>query len=215
MTINGKWEWKKFLGKYYLKYEGRVFSIINTKKIYTNSYWDLFLPFIEMFNEPRVIMIGLGGGTTLYQVRKFFKNVHFETVEISMKSFEMASKFIDMKNEIVHICDGYDFVLSCSKTFDIIILDAYDSSGIPIKFLDKEFIDNIARILNNGGFFLINYALTIQARVRLKNFLNLLRTYFNVYLIGPTLIENNIVIVASKYEKNEIFEKLNKSKLRK
>ncbi len=208
-----KWEWKKFLWKYYLKCDGRVFSIINTRKIFTNSYWDIFLPFVEMFNSPRVLIIGLGGGTTIYQVRKLFKNVHIETVEICEKSVEMASRFIDIKNEIIHVMDGFDFVISSQDLYDLVILDAYDASGIPGKFLREEFIASANRILQKNGFFIINYALPLQGRAMLKNFIKTLGIYFHIYAIGPTLIENNMVIVATDLDKKIIMEKLKNSML--
>jgi spermidine synthase len=205
----GSWEWKKFLGKYYLKYNGKVFSIINTKKIFTNSYWDIFLPFISIYKEGRVLIIGLGGGTTIFQARALFKNVNIEAVDINKKSIEMSSRFIDVKNEKIYIMDGNDFVKNCKNRYDVIILDAYDDYFIPDQFLTDDFIFQVKRILNDNGLFLINYALTIVGRTKLKNFLKILRKYFKVYGIGPTALENNMVIIASnKYSSEEIINKM-------
>jgi len=65
-----QWKWKKFLWKYTLEYDGTVYSIINKKRIYTKGYWDVFLPFIAIFKSPEILMIGLGGGTVLYESNK-------------------------------------------------------------------------------------------------------------------------------------------------
>ncbi|MGC8985383.1 MAG: spermidine synthase [Thermoplasmata archaeon] len=208
-----RWTWKRFLGRYYLKCNDRVFSVIDPRRIYTGSYWDVFLPFISFFKDPKVLIIGLGGGTTIFQVRSLFKDVHIEAVDIDKRSMEMASKFLDMNKEIVHIIDGKDFVISCNDRFHVVILDAYDRYGIPEHFLKEDFVCSVKNILYPDGFFITNYALTLQDRLKLKNFIETLRRNFKVYRVGPTIIENNMVIVASSHDKEEIVKKIHENNI--
>ncbi len=215
MHNQDKWKWKKFLSKNVLEYDGTVYSIIDRKKVFVHGYWDLFIPFFYLFQNPNVLMIGLGGGTVLYEARKIFKNeIKIETVEINEKCVEMASKFIDLKNEKIIIGDGYDYVIKKSNSYDIIILDAYQERMIPEKFISEDFFLGSYNALKNDGLLLINYALNAYGLLKIGALKNYADEYFDLYSIGPTIIENNMIIVCSKnLEIDDIRKKFSTLKL--
>ncbi|MGC8662852.1 MAG: spermidine synthase [Thermoplasmata archaeon] len=195
----GKWKWKKFLWKHVLEYDGTVYSMINEKNVFAHGYWDLFIPFFYLFQNPDVLLIGLGGGTIIYEARKIFNDkVNIETVEIDEDSVKMASKFLKLKNEKITIGDGFDFVMGKINKYDIIILDAYEDRRIPQKFISENFFLGSYNALKEKGFLLINYALNGYGILKINDLKNFADEYFETFKIGTTIIENNMIIVCSK-----------------
>lgn len=199
MDEKGQWRWKKFLWKYTLEYDGTVYSVINRRRIFSGGYWDLFLPFIAIYEKPDVLMIGLGGGTVIFEARSVFHDsFNMDIVEISGESVKKAAEMINIENEKVIIGDGFEFLLRNNKKYDLIILDAYRDRRIPEKFISQDFFLASFNSLKDNGILLVNYALNIYGRVKLKDFRIFAGEYFNTFRIGPTLIEENIIVVCSK-----------------
>ncbi|MGC8715500.1 MAG: spermidine synthase [Thermoplasmata archaeon] len=194
-----QWKWKKFFWKYTLEYDGTVYSIINKRRIFTKGYWDIFLPFLAIFKNPEILMIGLGGGTVLYESNKIFNgSFSMDIVEISQESVEKASEVIDLKNGNIIIGDGFEFLLKNNKKYDIIILDAYKDRKIPENFISENFFLAAFNSLKENGILLVNYALNAYGIMKIKDFKKYAEEYFLTFRIGPTMLEENIIIVCSK-----------------
>ncbi len=182
------------------KYNGFIYSRINKKGIFSIGYWDFFLPLFENFKDPSVLMIGLGGGALVYQVRKIFgKNVKFDIVEISKSSLELSKKFYpEIINENIYLDDGYNFVKNTNKKYDMIILDAYSNSKIPEQFLTENFSKNVSRILKDNGLLAINYAFMFMGWRSLKKYVSILKEKFFVYRVWTYPTEMSIILICSK-----------------
>src|SRR5271157_3496842 len=69
-----------------LNLNGAVFSKISKKSVYTGGFWDYFIPLAFAFDRPRVLVLGLGGGTMPYQIGTLTKGkASIDSVEISRK----------------------------------------------------------------------------------------------------------------------------------
>jgi len=198
--IHGKWIIEENRKYKVLKFDNSTYSIINKKGIFTHGYWDFFIPLIDIFNDPSLLLIGLGGGTLIYQIREFLKkNVDIEAVEISNTCIEISRIFYpQLKNEKIYHGDGFDFVKNSKKKYDIIILDAYIYSNIPKDFLSREFVSNVYKILKDRGIFVVNYALTYSGRMNFKEFLNILKEKFSVSIVKTYFSELNVIIIGTK-----------------
>jgi spermidine synthase len=197
-----------------LKLNNVVYSRLNKKSIYTGSYWDYFTPLPALFNNPRILMIGLGGGTVAFQLKKIFgKKVTIDIVEISRKMVEAAKYFLPVKLDKVSIIvdDGVKYIKTRHDFYDIIILDAYEGDHIPQPFFEDEFISAAHSALKSEGVLAINYALNLSALVYLEHYLKSLRRYFKTYTINNPFTSGNMIILCSKsMEKKDILEKIKK-----
>ncbi len=198
--IHGKWIIEENRKYKVLKFDNSTYSIINKKGIFTHGYWDFFIPLIDIFNDPSLLLIGLGGGTLIYQIREFLKkSVDIEAVEISNACIEISRIFYPkLKNEKIYHGDGFDFVKNSKKKYDIVILDAYIYSNIPKDFLSKEFVSNVYKILKERGIFAVNYALTYSGRMNFKEFLNIVKEKFSVSIVKTYFSELNVIIIGTK-----------------
>ncbi len=197
-----------------VKFNGITYSRRNPKHIFTGSYWDYFTPLPLLYEKPEILMIGLGGGTIVYQINQLYKNkIKMDVVEIDNKMIDLAKDFIKDDIEKVNIVldDGIKFLKENKKKYNLLFLDAYDGDKIPDQFLDEQTIENIDKALTKDGVMAINYAMSFKAIVFLQNYINKLKKHFKVYLVNNPMGSGNTIILCSKMmDKKELLDKINK-----
>ncbi len=200
-----------------VKFNGITYSRRNENKLFTGSYWDYFTPLPLLYQKSNILMIGLGGGTIVYQINRLYgKKVQMDVVEIDEKMIELAEDFIpeDIKKVNLFLEDGIKFLNKNKKKYELVFLDAYDGDKIPDEFLDEKTVESINNALTEEGVLAINYAMSFKAIVFLQNYINKLKKYFKVYLVNNPLGSGNTIILCSKkMDKKEILEKVNQMKL--
>ena len=200
-----------------VKFNGITYSRRNENKLFTGSYWDYFTPLPLLYQKSNILMIGLGGGTIVYQIKRLYgKKVQMDVVEIDEKMIELAEDFIpeDIKKVNLFLEDGIKFLNKNKKKYELVFLDAYDGDKIPDEFLDEKTVESINNALTEEGVLAINYAMSFKAIVFLQNYINKLKKYFKVYLVNNPLGSGNTIILCSKkMDKKEILEKVNQMKL--
>ena len=199
-----------------VKFNGITYSRRTEKGIFTGSYWDYFTPLPLLYNKPNILMIGLGGGTIVYQINRLYgRKVDMDVVEIDEKMVKLAREFIpeDIKKINLFVEDGIEFLKKSKKKYELVFLDAYDGDKIPDSFLDERTISYINDILTVDGVLAINYAMSFKAIVFFQNYISKLKKYFKVYLVNNPLGSGNTIILCSKkMDKTEILERINKMK---
>ena len=183
-------------------------------KIYTNAYWDFFAPLPSLYPSPRVLMIGLGGGTILFQFKRLYGNkVSLSAVEIDQRVAELYRKFMadsEIDAEII-IADGAKY-LETHRGYDIIILDAYIADYIPKPFLTDKFVENAYAALNKEGVLAINYAMSIKDMLYFNSYMGKLEKRFNVYRVSSSILSGNTIIVCSKgIKKAEMIDRIKRN----
>ena len=197
-----------------VKFNGITYSRLAEKKIFTGSYWDYFTPLPLLYEKANILMIGLGGGTIVYQINKLYgKNINMDVVEIDKKMVELSNEFIpeEIKKINLFVEDGIEFLKKDKKKYELVFLDAYDGDKIPDSFLEEKTIENINRVLTEDGVLAINYAMSFKAIVFFQNYIGKLKRYFKVYLVNnPFGSGNTIILCSKKMDKTELLEKINK-----
>lgn len=190
------------------KYGLITYSRLYSDSIYTGSYWDFFLPLPSLYKDPKVLIIGLGGGTIPYQMQQFYRQIKITAVEIDKRAIELAEKFLPkIKFQIVN-ADGIKFVEQ-NTGFDVIVLDAYIKDYIPRGFLDEKFISDAYKALTEKGILAINFALSIKNMIHMNSYFSKLKRYFGVYkLLSSHLFGNTILICSKGMDKRSINEQI-------
>jgi len=113
----------------------------------------------------QVLAIGLGGGSLAKYIHAYCPDITSNVIELNPKIIQVArSQFYvpenDARLEVIE-GDGLLFLakISMAKSIDntdVLIIDAFDSNGIPPDFCSQDFFDQCANALKNDGIFAIN-----------------------------------------------------------
>jgi len=112
----------------------------------------------EFFNKPgEMLVVGLGGGSI---VKNFVRaGWSVEAVEIDPVVTKVARTyfgFLDSEASVHHM-DGRQFLNTNSKTYDIIVMDAFGSSSVPFHLVTEEAFTLIRSRLDSDGVFAMNF----------------------------------------------------------
>jgi spermidine synthase len=127
------------------------------------SYPQFMLSSLYVNPQPRsILLIGLGGGTLPRAINELLPDVQLDVVEIDPAVIRVAKQFFgfaENKNTHVIESDGRVYVKRArreQRTYDWILLDAFDHEYIPEHLLTREFISEVKSILNPNGVLTAN-----------------------------------------------------------
>lgn len=112
----------------------------------------------------RALVIGLGGGVIPREIRHYFPECRVDVVEIDPAIPKVARRFFGFetgKQLEVHVQDGRVFVRGKGRgedktSYDLIVLDAFNSDYIPFHLMTREFLSLVKDILQPDGIVVAN-----------------------------------------------------------
>jgi spermidine synthase len=172
------------------------------------EYTEYFhLPWLWHTQLTRVLMIGLGGGSTQQAYEHYCPGVRMETVELDPVVVRVARDYFGLKDserQQVHVADGRVFLRRTRATYDAILVDAYVSgrygSCIPYHLATKEFFGLARERLSTNGvlaYNVIGNARGWQAEIVGAVHQTLKAVFPQVYVF-PAKASLNVVLVATQ-----------------
>jgi spermidine synthase len=115
-------------------------------------------------NPTRVLVIGLGGGSLVKFLLHHFPDCLIEVVEYREDVVKVAQGYFKLPSDEprlkVHVGDGYVFTqerfYQQDAHYDLILVDAYDHTGMSPSVGVPAFFDACAGILSNDGVMAVN-----------------------------------------------------------
>jgi len=132
---------------------------LNSNGITGYRYWDdMVPPELRLTLDARVLIIGLGAGTTVKIINHRFGPVAIDGVEIDPLMIELGKKYFDMNepNLQVHLTDAVDYVRDARYKYDLICLDAFVAGSVPEKIQTGDFLTSVKNILTPEGLCSMN-----------------------------------------------------------
>jgi spermidine synthase len=113
-----------------------------------------------------VLMVGLGGASTVKSFLHYYPNVNVDVVEIDPMVVEVAKNYFGLKTDNprlkIHVMDGRVYIKKAEKKYDLIMLDAYAANRygltVPRHLVTKEFFQEIYDKLTPNGIMIYNIA---------------------------------------------------------
>ena len=139
-----------------------VQSIYMKQEGLTGMYYDYAMaaPLMVADKTPEemdVLILGMGTGTYATQCRKYFGNMNLEGVEIDEKISALSRKYFALPDEVPVITyDGRAFLNATEKTYDVIMVDAYQDITIPFQMSSVQFFTLVKQHLNKNGVMVVN-----------------------------------------------------------
>lgn len=154
---------------------------------------------------PDVLILGLGGGSLVKLINKYFPNAKITGVEIDPIMIELGEQYLSLKNcknlEIV-IDDATEFVQrlcnNIKNKFDLIFVDVYCGDQVPKNCETEFFLQNLKKILRKNGMIIFNRLYYKNHISEAKIFLDKLRKIFNH--VNCKKVLTNLFVYAVKNE---------------
>ena len=160
-----------------------------------------FIGLAFLDREPKeVLFVGLGAGSMPRYFNRYYPNVHIDIVEIDPDIRFVAEKYFNFKekdNMKTYIADGRIFIKRAQRKYDMIFLDAYQSDYIPFHLTTVEFLQEVKKILKDGGIVISN----IYNPFMNKLFYSMIKTYkaeFPHLYIFKGYKSKNYIFIATK-----------------
>lgn len=142
-------------GQKVLDSKSTSYSYGNLQKV-----WELTLNQISLRSVERILILGMGGGSSIELLREKFKyNGKIVAVEIDPVIIEVAkTEFNIQSNSTLKIecIDAADYVNKKTRKFDLILVDVFIDDKIPGKLLSREFWKKLSGKTAPGGRILFN-----------------------------------------------------------
>lgn len=112
----------------------------------------------------RILMIGLGGGSLARYLLAHFPEAVIDCVETRASVVDMARRYFQLPDTDqlrIHIGDGAEFLQNApERHYDLILVDAYDSSGVHPNVCPSSFHTDCRRVLTETGVMTMNLWIT-------------------------------------------------------
>ena len=180
-------------------------KLLNTKN--TNySYGTLVkvleygLDNIPMTDISSVLLLGMGGGSIIYSLRKKYQCLAPVTaIEIDPIVIDIASdKFNVKENDTlkIHCIDAWEYIKKSTEKFDLIIIDIFIDTEVPEKFYQAAFWQDLEKNVEDNGFILFNAGIDLKEE-EVSKFVSQLPQSF-IYQKNHGVLESNTVIIIQK-----------------
>jgi len=175
-------------------------SCIDLKKphIPVHEYTQIMLLVLAFIKPQHITILGLGGGCLLHCLNYLLPQCTLFSVELREKVYEVALNFflIPTKNNInVFISDAQLAIRRCEdKSTQIIFADMYQRYGMNPFQMQKKFIQQCYRVLDDTGWLVVNYHQLPEFN---SSFIQcLLRNFIEIYICPA--FSGNYILFASK-----------------
>lgn len=188
--------------------DGVFHSQYNPKRTLTGNVWDLLsLPsfFLAKGQLQRALVLGVGGGTVIRQLRQWNPAIQVTGIELNPTHLQIARRFFDLDDPAVTLIEAdaiawaqcYD-----DAPFDLIIDDLFfEEDGEPCRAVtaDRHWIKTLASALSPHGMLTMNFISSVDLRESGVFHNKALQARFkNVYRFMTPLYENNIGVFLSQ-----------------
>ena len=215
-TLNGKCYEVRSAGQTQRLYTDGVFhSQYNPNKTLTGNVWDLIsLPcfFLEPERVRRVLVLGVGGGAVLHQIRKWFAGADITGIELDKTHIAIARRFFHLKGrriDLIH-ADAIDWVKRYrGMPFDIVIDDLFaEVEDEPVRVIaaKKTWLNHLTRLTTAHGVLIMNFTEAKDLRgAAVFTDDSLKKKYKMAYRFMTPLYENQIGVFLRRPEKKNVW----------
>lgn len=186
-----------------LDVEGATYASYHPDRLLTGYSWDALAAgaLLGAPEGPRsVLLLGLGGGTCLRQLRAASPHVALTAVEIDPAVVKLARRYMDLDAIEVEVVteDAYAYLKRCRARFDVVIDDLFLTgaedvyrSGIP----EGEGLETLARRCRPGGVVVANLITDVgHAAVRRRTRAAFKARFASVRTVKPPRGLNEVIV---------------------
>ncbi|MCC5849284.1 MAG: fused MFS/spermidine synthase [Verrucomicrobia bacterium] len=168
----------------------------------TGHAWDAITAGAMMHpGEPAtLLLLGLGGGTVLRQIRHFLPRIHIRAVEIDPVMIRLAREYMALDELDVEIveADAYEFLDQDKGRYDLFIDDLYRCGDRDVERpadVNRDTVEKMAEKLLPGGALIMNFVLGRgHARLHRRARGAFAHHFGAVRAVRPPLSHNEVIV---------------------
>lgn len=126
---------------------------------YLQGVWGYYAvaPAFSKGKPSRILVVGLGGGTSARDYQQRFPEAEVVAVEIDAGVVEVARNQFGLPASVhVHVEDARTFFARDQGRYDLVVVDAFQFPYVPFQLTTREFFEDVRRHLRDGGALMIN-----------------------------------------------------------
>jgi len=174
-----------------------ILSLEHPDRFLTSYERSLLLAWAVRPKLRSVCQIGLGGASVARAVARVLPEASIVSVEIDPVVADMARKYFlyeESPNVRTVIEDGRVFLARSNETYDLIILDAFNSTGVPFHLMTREFFEVVRKHLKPDGVFAANFIgklMGTEGRLFWASYRTIRRQFGQIYVVSGELAAGN------------------------
>ncbi len=163
----------------------------------------MFVSYLLKPQQQRCVIVGLGGGSMVRFLNRFFPEVQVDMVEIDPVVVQVAQDYFGVHagpKAALFVEDGFAFLAKAGPLYDSIYIDAFvkpaadtDLEGMPLRLKTKQFLQGTQKRLTPGGVVVIN----LNDQPNLRTDIDLIRESFPFFYLFPVPGTGNYIAVGS------------------
>ena len=122
---------------------------------------------VDLNPVDNLLLLGMGGGSIIKSLRETFEyKEDLTAVEIDPKIIQIAKEefgITESENQKILQADAFQFVKNSSEKFQLIIIDLFIDTEVPIVFFGKEFSHNVGNLVTHNGCIIFNIGINLQS----------------------------------------------------
>jgi len=159
--------WEDRTGQIDFNVIGATHATWHPTRLMTGHAWDAITAatLLHPGSITSLLMLGLGGGTVLRQLRHFLPEIEITAVEIDGEMIRLAQEYMELDKlniQVVH-ADAFDFLAQPSDSYDIVIDDLYRCGEQDVERpanVDNDLLENHSHHLKEGGSLVMNFVVS-------------------------------------------------------
>ena len=145
---------------------GATHATWHPTRLLTGHAWDAITAGTLMHpgHPASLLLLGLGGGTVLRQIRHFLPHIHLTAIEIDPEMIRLASVYMELERLQPEVIagDAFDFLAHDTRKYDIIIDDLYRCGEQDVERpgnVNRAYVTDLKDRLCPGGVLVMNFVL--------------------------------------------------------
>lgn len=115
---------------------------------------------VDLKNVSSVLVLGMGGGSVIFSLRKKLKyKGKIVAVEFDKKIIDIARdefSILQFDDLIIENADAFEFVSQSRDKYDLIIIDLFIDTEVPTQFYSIDFIENLDQLMSSKSSLIFN-----------------------------------------------------------
>ena len=156
--------WRNNAGRIDFEVSGATHATWHPTRLLTGHAWDAITAAAVSHPGPvdSILLLGLGGGTCLRQLRHVLPHTRMTALEIDSEMIRLARTYMELDKLNVRVIeeDAFSFIESSDETADVVIDDLYHARGEDVerpRAITPSLIGSLCRHLNPEGSLVMNF----------------------------------------------------------